>query len=78
MVDPAVLRSVLQTVAFSQKAGVVVRHSAAMVVNPKDIGWTNVLSKSLAGPNESKLLQRAGHTATAVGTDIYVIGGKTA
>ncbi|DBA99644.1 TPA: hypothetical protein ACH3X3_012208 [Trebouxia sp. C0006] len=49
-----------------------------MVVNPKDIGWNNVLSKSLAGPNESKLLQRAGHTATAVGTDIYVIGGKTA
>ncbi|KAL0017887.1 hypothetical protein WJX77_010733 [Trebouxia sp. C0004] len=49
-----------------------------MVVNPKDIGWTNVLSKPLAGPHETKLLQRAGHTATAVGADIYVIGGKTA
>lgn len=49
-----------------------------MVVNPKEIGWNNVLSKPLAGPNQSKLLQRAGHTATAVGADIYVIGGKTA
>ncbi|KAL3154078.1 hypothetical protein ABBQ32_013617 [Trebouxia sp. C0010 RCD-2024] len=41
-----------------------------MVVNPRTIGW------STTSCDGSRGLERAGHSATTVGNDIYVIGGR--
>ena len=45
-----------------------------MVVNPNMIGWKR--SADTRATDGSMSLERACHTATTVGKDIYVIGGR--
>lgn len=77
MDHPAVLCYLLLHVRKKQHCSVDDSLVTAMVVDPRMIGWTNVSSKAPASTNDREIMQRAGHSATPVGTDIYIFGGKT-
>lgn len=46
-----------------------------MVLNARMIGWARSANEAPTASTGARLLERAGHTATIVGKDIYVIGG---
>ena len=48
-----------------------------MVVNPRMSGWrSSVDTRHTRSADGRMLLERACHTATTVGKDIYIIGGQ--